>query len=96
MDLNLACQLPKQYFMQLCSRSGLAKRGILVVAGIIDRDYTGPIQALIYNTTGTEYKIHKGDRVAQAVLLKYHHGEFKERELEAIGRGASGFGSKGV
>jgi len=24
-DLNLACQLPKQYFMQLCSRSGLAK-----------------------------------------------------------------------
>ena len=45
-DLNLACQLPKQYFMQLCSRSGLAKKGVLVVAGIIDSDYTGQIQAL--------------------------------------------------
>ena len=94
-DLNLACQLPKQYFMQLCSRSGLAKRGIIVIAGIIDSDYTGSIKALIYNTTEEEYKVQKGDRIAQALILKHHYGEFEEKELEPTGRGTGGFGSTG-
>ena len=95
MDLNLACQLPKQYFMQLCSISGLAKRGIIVVAGIIDSDYTGSIKTLINNTTKEEYKVQKGDRIGQAFILKYPYGEFEEKELEPTGRGTGGFGSIG-
>ena len=86
-DLNLACQLPKKYFMQLCNRSGLAKRGIIVIAGIIDSDYTGSIKALIYNTTEEEYKVQKGDKIAQALILKHHYGEFEEKELEPTGKG---------
>ena len=85
-DLNLACQLPRQYLMQLCSRSGLAKRGIIVIGGIIDSDYTGSIKTLIYNTTEEEYKIQKGDRIGQAFILKYPYGEFEEKELEPTGR----------
>ena len=92
-DLNLACQLPRQYFMQLCSRSGLAKRGIIVIAGIINSDYTGSIKTLIYNTTEEEYKVQKGDRIGQAFILKYPFGEFEEKELEPTGRGTGGFGS---
>jgi len=80
------------------SRSGMAfKKGIEASnAGVIDQDYTGEINVLLYNTTDKDFTVNKGDKIAQAVF------EFKPKlqivevkEIEKTVRGDNGFGSSG-
>ena len=81
-------------------RSGLAlKSGITVLntPGTIDAGYRGEIGVILFNTTDTDFAVHKGDRVAQIVIAPVTRVEVVETDsVEETDRGAGGFGSTGA
>lgn len=96
---GLRIQLPAGYEAQVRPRSGMAlKYGITVfnTPGTIDADYTNEIGVILINLSNEKYIINPGDRVAQLVVAKYEHVEWKEvKELEVTER-KGGFGSTGI
>ena len=63
-DLKLA--IPKGFFGQITSRSGLALfKGISAFNGIIDAGYRDRIYVLLFNFSNDDYTIEKGNRIAQ-------------------------------
>lgn len=54
--------------LEIYSRSGLAKKGILVAnaPGQVDSDYTKEIGVLLMNFSSDTFHVHPGDRIAQA------------------------------
>ena len=98
---GIAIALPAGYVGLVHPRSGLAvKHGITVVnaPGTIDSGYRGEIMVCLLNTDRSEsFSIERGDRIAQLILQKYEHANFRQvEELEISARGSTGFGSSGV
>lgn len=95
-DISIAT--PAGTYGRIAPRSGLAaKHFIDTGAGVIDADYRGEVKVLLFNFNETEFKVEKGDRIAQLVLERIYTPEVKEVEsLEESVRGAGGFGSTGV
>ena len=88
---------PAGYFCQIVGRSSAAKRGVGVQTAIIDNGYTGPMFACVWNLTGEEIRIKKGERLAQAVFLPICTFPLRTvEELPATERGDTGFGSTGT
>ncbi|WP_196895432.1 dUTP diphosphatase [Aureivirga marina] len=85
---------------QVRPRSGLAaKHGITVLnaPGTIDADYRGEVGVILVNLSNEEFTINDGDRIAQMVIAKYEHIQWKEvSELSTTERGSGGFGSTGI
>jgi len=76
-------------------RSSMAMKGIEVRAGVIDEIYRGEWKVLLRNN-GPRYKISKGDRIAQAVVIPQPTVFFDEvTELDITERAYDGFGSTG-
>jgi dUTP pyrophosphatase len=87
--------------IKICSRSGLASRGIFLInaPGIVDNDYRGEIMCIIMNVNPSSepYIVHSGDRIAQLLIEKTISTEFNVVEsLDATDRGTGGFGSTGT
>ncbi|MEU7992606.1 MULTISPECIES: dUTP diphosphatase [Rothia] len=98
---GIAIALPAGYVGLVHPRSGLAvKHGITVVnaPGTIDSGYRGEIMVCLLNTDCSEsFSIERGDRIAQLIIQKYEHANFRQvEELEISARGSTGFGSSGV
>ena len=85
--------------MQIRPRSGLAaKNGITVLntPGTIDADYRGEIKVILINLSKKNFKVNKGQRIAQMVLVPFLKVEFEEvKDLPNTIRGSGGFGSTG-
>lgn len=98
--LGIAVAIPKNYWLGLFARSGLATKQGLRPAnciGIIDADYRGQIILALYNDSDVTRIIKPEDRVGQLVLLPRFLWDIKEvEELDETVRGAGGFGSTGV
>ena len=95
--LKLTVAIPTTHFMWLAGRSGLAAKGIMTHNGIIDPDYRGQIAVLMYNTTGREIPISKGQRVAQVIILPVIAVHWKKTDiLPTTERDVEGFGSTGL
>ncbi len=95
---GISMALPHGFVCFIKDRSGLAaKEGITTMAGVIDAGYRGEYKVILYNTTGEDYHVKKGDRIAQAVLLPIPDAALEEvDELpETSTRGKKGFGSTG-
>ena len=61
---------------------------------MIDRDYRGVVQVLLYNAGTASYLVRRGDRIAQGIVERI----LRPRVIEVSGvmttsRGACGFGS---
>lgn len=98
---GLSIALPEGYAAFVMPRSGLAvKHGITVLnsPGVIDSGYRGEIMVPLYNTDQyTPFEIHKGDRIAQLVIMPVIHAELNRVDsLDSTERGANGFGSTGM
>jgi dUTP pyrophosphatase len=99
MPTGLAIALPKGFEAQVRPRSGLAvNHGISVLntPGTIDSDYRGEIKVPLINHGEAEFKIRRGDRIAQMVIAPIIQVRITETDsLDQTSRGAGGFGSSG-
>lgn len=96
---GLYLEIPNGYEIQVRARSGMSiKHGITLVNGVgtIDSDYRGELGIPVVNLSNEEYEIKSGDKVAQIILAKYEHLDFKlEENLEETDRSDGGFGHTG-
>jgi len=94
---GIAVKVPVGTYGRVAPRSGLAfKHGIDVLAGVVDADYRAEVKVILYNTSGVDYEIKKGDRVAQLVIEKIEMLDVAlVDELDETVRGGGGFGSTG-
>ncbi len=91
---------PRGFMTLILSRSGMAAATpSLFVAnspGLIDPDYTGPINILLYNGGFNAAYVEHGQRIAQIIFIQHYSFPFTEVEaLPSSERGERGFGSSG-
>jgi dUTP pyrophosphatase len=90
---------PPGFFIAICSRSGLAAGTPPIFAanapGIIDPDFTGIVQVILYNGGHDSVYIKHGDYVAQMILLPLAASPnfIEVMVLPETRRGETGFGS---
>ena len=90
-------EIPNGFVGLLTSKSGLMDKHGLTCRGTIDAGYTGTIKAIVFNHSERVYKVTRGDKVTQMVILPIITPELElVEELEKTERGAHGFGSTGV
>lgn len=99
MPTGISIAIPVGWCGLVMPRSGLAlKHGISIVnaPGLIDAAYRGEIKVVLINTDpSTEYRISRGDRVAQLVVQRVEEVEWNVVDsLDGIDRGG-GFGHSG-
>lgn len=91
-------QMPNDLWCYIVGRSSMGKEGCLIIQGIIDSGYTGPLFVGLISTQ-KDITIKKGQRIAQVIFAKAERPEIKQvssiREFESTERGGSGFGSTG-
>lgn len=92
--------IPQGYGGFVYPRSGLAlNHGITVLNadGVIDPGYRGELGVILINHSKEDFKINKGDRIAQLIIHKTYDIEWEEvEELSDTKRGRGGFGHTGV
>jgi dUTP pyrophosphatase len=96
---GIRIELEPGWEMQVRSRSGLAKRGLVVAnsPGTIDSGYRGPCMVMLHNNTSLIRVIKPGTRIAQFVLKRAPQADFQlVNELSDSERGEGGFGSTGT
>ena len=99
---GVAVAIPMGYAGFVLPRSGLAARhGItcLNTPGLVDSGYRGELQVVLVNHDPEhDYEMHRGDRIAQMVLLRVESVSFELVEAGGLGeseRGRGGFGHTG-
>jgi dUTP pyrophosphatase len=94
---GLAVAIPEGHYGRIAPRSGLATRmGIDVLAGVIDADYRGEIQCLLYNTSGEAVELRAKTKICQLIIEKIITPTPQwADELPETKRGVGGFGSTG-
>ena len=95
---NLIIEVPAGYLLYIKDRSSTAhKKGLLATAGIIDQDFCGPgneILFQVYNTLATAVNIDRGERLAQGIFIRMDTATWEEVDsLSTPTRGS--FGSTG-
>lgn len=89
--------IPRGQVGILSHRSGLNGNYGLHAYGVIDSDFRGEIQVTLFNTERyRDYKVKKGDRIAQIVFIDINKCTFEETDdLGDTKRGDGGHGSTG-
>ena len=96
---NVIVETPKGFMLLVSLRSSTPrKKGLHVPHGIgvIDNDYCGEedeIKIQVYNSTESEVKVEKGERIAQGIFVKVEKGTWTE--VDSMGKSRGGFGSTG-
>ncbi len=95
---GMAVTIPKGFYGRLAPRSGLAaKQGLDLLAGVIDSDYRGEINCILYNTGDEPILISRGSRICQLIIEKIiSPAPAWADDLEKTSRDAGGFGSTGI
>ena len=98
---KLVC-MPEGCYGRIAPRSGLATKGIDVLAGVIDPDYRGPIMVLLHNIDRVKsVSLPQGSRIAQIIFEKAStdvNVSVKDEDSPVVQteiRGPRGFGSSG-
>lgn len=96
---GLCFQIPYGFELQVRSRSGLSKKGVVVAnsPGTVDAGFRDEVCILLHNRSKVVQFFELGSRVAQGVVAPVVKAEFEEvSELSQSSRGLGGFGSTGV
>lgn len=95
-DTGVHIQLPENTVGMLKSKSGLNVKHGLTSEGVIDVGYTGSITVKLYNNSGMDYIVERGDKISQLVILPIVVPSLEVvASLEETARGNGGFGSTG-
>lgn len=97
-NIKVACNSDE--FVMVCVRSSMGKRGVSLAndVGIVDSDYysnpsnDGNIGVMLRNNSDVDFVISKGDKIAQAIFMKYLT---VDDEVVSDKERVSGFGSTG-
>ena len=97
---NIRFKIPKGFYGEIKSRSGLAlKNGLFASNGTVDdAGYAGFVYVILFNNSDFDYHVKKGDRIAQIIFRKCHSVSFNfcEKVSFDTDRGVKGFGSSGA
>lgn len=89
-------ELPPNTVGMLKSKSGLNIMHGITSEGTVDEGYTGAIKVKLYNFTSSPYRVRRGDKISQLVVLPCQYVDVElVNELAATERGDKGFGSTG-
>lgn len=98
---NIIVEVPEGFFLMLASRSSTPiKKGLMLAnsIGVIDQDYCGDTDEIgvqVLNFTDTPVTVAKGERIAQAILVKIAIAESFEEVDTMAKTSRGGFGSTG-
>ena len=97
---GISVQLPHNTYGRVAPRSGLAwNKFIDVGAGVVDEDYRGEVQVILFNFSKENVIIKNGDKIAQFIVERIMPTEpvvyEPDQELSETKRGEKGFGSTG-
>lgn len=96
---GICVELPSNTWALITGRSStIRKRGLLVVNGIIDNGYRGPLFAAVQNLSGEVVELKRGERIAQLIpfpLVSDRLDVEPAEELSETVRGQNAFGSTG-
>ncbi|MBS3133329.1 dUTP diphosphatase [Candidatus Woesearchaeota archaeon] len=96
---NVIVETPPGYMLLVALRSSTPKKKGLHKPhgiGVIDNDYCGnedEIKVQVFNSTDSEVKVEKGERIAQGIFVKID--KFEWEETDSMGKSRGGFGSTG-
>lgn len=96
---GIALEVPKGCAGLVYARSGMAcKRGLAPAnkVGVIDSDYRGEINVVLYNHGNAAQTVENGERIAQLIITPVLTPAYEAaEELTDTVRNAGGFGSTG-
>lgn len=109
MPLGLAIELPPGYAAEIRPRSGYSSKGFAgtladteyrfdvdCIHGMIDADYRNGIGVIIKSLEPRSFRIRKGQRIAQMLIIKAERVDFEETETLAETDRHGGFGHTGI
>lgn len=97
-ETGIAMAIPDGYVGLIWDKSGIAvKGGVKTMGGVIDSNFRGQIGVIMTNLNSKDYKIKKGDKVAQILIQKIECPMIEEvEELDDTDRGDGRYGSTGM
>lgn len=95
---GIAIKIPAGFVGLIWDKSGISQKfGIKTLGGVIDSNYIGEWFIGLVNLSKNDFKIEKGQKIAQVLFQKVETPEIEEvAELEATNRGDGVFGSTGI
>lgn len=95
---GLAIEFDPGYVALVWDKSGIAlKKGIKTMGGVIEHTYRGEYKIIMVNLSDEDYKILKGDKIAQLLIQPIVTATIEEvAELSDSERGVGAFGSTGI
>ena len=97
---GLSLEVPKGCAGLIYARSSLGvKRGLAPAnkVGVIDSDYRGEVNVVLFNQSKQPQTVEPGERIAQFIITPVLTPEYVETdELSNTDRGTGGFGSTGT
>lgn len=95
-DTGVHIELPIHTAGFLKSKSGLNVKYGITSEGVIDVGYTGSIAVKLYNHSGMDYAVRRGDKISQLVVVKIDTPELVlVDKLADTEPAAAAFGSTG-
>ena len=94
---GIAMALPLGMWGRITGRSStIRKKKLLVIEGIIDNGYTGPLFCAVWNLSDESVTVKTGERIAQLIPHRVNVVDWVETmDLPERKRGSKGFGSSG-
>ncbi|MFL2648165.1 MAG: dUTP diphosphatase [Candidatus Actinomarina sp.] len=96
---GVSIELPEKYGGFILPRSGLASNHSITSInspGLVDPGYTGELVIPLFNHSDENYKLDKGERFAQLVIINVENITFNTvTQLKKTERSNKGFGSTG-
>jgi len=78
-------------------KSGLASKGLHLLAGVIDEGYRGEILVNVLNLNQKDYKLSAGQKIGQLLIQPILYPDIEEAIINDVTqRGEKGFGSSGL
>ena len=95
---DIAVAVPQGTYARIAPRSGLAAKHFLSIgAEVVDADYRGNVQVLLFNHGDLDFQASKGNRIAQLLVeCVVSPSVVVTTDLPTTQRGACGFGSSGI
>jgi len=94
--LGFATEIPQRHVALVWDKSSFGSKGIKTLGGVIDAGYRGEWKIVLQNLSDQDFKINKGQKIAQALIQKVEEVKIEEtNKLPQSQRGEGGFGSSG-